>query len=305
MRDKRTGNISLVVIICLLINVGGRYIAEFLNLPVWMDSFGTVLAAYTFGPFCGAVVGASANVISGIFTNPVSYIYAITSIAIGIATGVLARRGWMKDLFGVLTCSVVVTMVSIVVSTPLNLIFYDGDCGNIWGDGVYEYLREIGIPKLLASLVGEFYVDFLDKVITMMFLFGMIRMVRRMRGERLNRISGLDEAAALEPGGQEQSEEKETGDGKEAPEQDRGEKEKEQEAPQENTTQQDEVWQNEKLQKTPQQDTSKSEEKPGRAGVNNSRKKKKKGTVRRLLFLATVATGYCLYGNNVEVQASR
>ncbi|MBR6316028.1 MAG: HD domain-containing protein [Lachnospiraceae bacterium] len=293
MRDKKTGNVSLVVIICLLINVGGRFLEELLELPVWLDSFGTVLAAYTFGPFCGAVVGASANVISGIFTNPVSYIYAITSIAIGIVTGLLARKGWMRDLFGALTCSVVVTMVSVVVSTPLNLIFYEGRCGNIWGDGVFDYLREIGIPKLLSSLVGEFYVDFLDKVITMMFLFWVIRVVRRLRDEKVNR-NEFDDTDVLEDiNDQGRAENLTTDNAKDE------------------LTAKEETGSTDKEESRETGNAEDGEEKIPRiaekgepVSVKVSRKAKKKEKVLRLLFFATVGAGLCFFGNGSKALAS-
>lgn len=46
---KNSFQISLFVIVCILLNLGGKVLAQKLQLPVWMDSFGTVWAAYTLG----------------------------------------------------------------------------------------------------------------------------------------------------------------------------------------------------------------------------------------------------------------
>lgn len=36
---------------------------------------------------------------------------------------------------------------------------------NIWGDGVIDSLISIGFNNIISYAAGEFYVDFLDKVI--------------------------------------------------------------------------------------------------------------------------------------------
>ena len=51
----------LQILLCLFLNWGGDQLATRWNWPVWLDSVGTVLAAYLLGPWCGAVVGATFN----------------------------------------------------------------------------------------------------------------------------------------------------------------------------------------------------------------------------------------------------
>ncbi|MCR5418985.1 MAG: HD domain-containing protein [Lachnospiraceae bacterium] len=181
MRNVTIKNISILVVVSILLNLIGKNIASYYSLPLWMDSFGTCLAAYVLGPLPGAVVGASGNLIFGIVSSSNSLIYSLTSIGIGVLVGILARRGWMETLFGTMSVSVAVTMLSVAASTPLNLIFYEGRNGNLWGDGVYEYLVEMEVHPVLSSVIGEFYVDFLDKVITLAVLFLCIQIRRQIR----------------------------------------------------------------------------------------------------------------------------
>ena len=69
-----------------MLNVGGRIFASYFELPFWLDSFGTVLAAYMGGPVVGSMVGVTGNIIYGLYKD-VTFIYGLTSIAIGIIVG--------------------------------------------------------------------------------------------------------------------------------------------------------------------------------------------------------------------------
>ena len=183
MSKRKSHEIVLFIIFTILINYAGKAFAEHYSLPVWMDSFGTVLAAYVCDPFCGAVVGIASNVMYG-FKDPLALAYGLTSITIGFSVGISAKKKLFESLFGTLTASVIVTMFSVMISTPINLITNGGMVGNMWGNGVVSYLLETGMNPVMATIIGEFYVDFLDKVITMLFLFALIRVVRFCREKR-------------------------------------------------------------------------------------------------------------------------
>ena len=177
MKDRKGYKIAIFIIVMIMINFVGKIISSLLTLPVWMDSLGTVLTAYICDPFCGAVVGLASNIMYGV-RDSLSVLYGLTSIAIGISVGIMAKKKFFDTVFGTLTASVIVTIFSVIISTPINLLTNKGYLGNMWGDGVVSYLKERNIPLVIASATGEFYVDFLDKVITMMLLYMIIKIVR-------------------------------------------------------------------------------------------------------------------------------
>ena len=180
MHGYKKYQIVLLSLFCIAINIGGKYFAAKLNLPVWLDAFGTLLAAYVAGPFAGAIIGGASNIIYG-FIDPVSFAYSVTSICIGAVAGIYARHGWMKNLFKTMSLSVLITGICVVLSAILNEIFYDGMTGNFWGDGIIEMLRYWGVRRGLCVVAGEFYVDFVDKVITMGLLYFFIKIYRRVK----------------------------------------------------------------------------------------------------------------------------
>ncbi|MBQ8085287.1 MAG: HD domain-containing protein [Lachnospiraceae bacterium] len=177
MITRKTYKIAIFIVLMILINYFGKVIAAYYSLPIWMDSIGTVYAAYVCDPFCGAIVGLAGNIMYGI-KDTTSFIYGITSVAIGVSVGIAAKKNLFDSLFGTLTASVIVTLFSVMISTPLNILLFDGKVGNIWGDGVYSYLLEQDVNHIFAASIGEFYVDFLDKVITLLILYLSIKFYR-------------------------------------------------------------------------------------------------------------------------------
>ena len=167
----------LILFLCILINCAGKQIAKILNLPLWLDSFGTVACAFFLGPLWGALAGFSVNLIYGIFDN-VSLVYGLTSIAVGITVGVLSKKNRLNSLFSASSIAVTITFVSIIISVPLNCIFYNGMTGNLWGDGVIDFLREQNLPEFICVVAGEFYIDFLDKILTLLCFYFALNLLR-------------------------------------------------------------------------------------------------------------------------------
>lgn len=179
--DKwKTHKIILFVILCTSVNCAGKLIAEACRLPVWLDSLGTVLGAYVMGPVCGAMIGAGSGIMSAAFAAN-SYLYAITNFFIGLISGVLAKRGMMKKAFGAFSLSIILAVTATVVSLPLNLYYFDGGTGNLWGDGVIAYFTEFGLHTGVCRVLGEFYVDLVDMLISVFFAFYAVKLRRRSR----------------------------------------------------------------------------------------------------------------------------
>ena len=199
MKRWKTWQICLFVLLCLLLNCGGRLLAEKFELPFWLDSFGTVLCAYFGGPVTGAVVGMTGNLLYGVM-NRFSHIYAIAGIAIGFIIGMAAKKRYLRNILGIMTASTIAAVACVVICVPLNFFYNGGSTGNIWGDGVMNYLREQGLPLLICASAGEFYLEIVDKFITLLFLYLLLCIVsffaRRQRRKRIREEEDLNGGAA-------------------------------------------------------------------------------------------------------------
>ncbi|HOL53061.1 MAG TPA: ECF transporter S component, partial [Coprothermobacter proteolyticus] len=149
----------------------GKLFAQLLKLPLWLDSIGTVIASMLSGPIVGSISGAINNIIYGLTMDPISFVYALTSVAIGLTVGIMAYKGRINNLWRAVVVGLVVALVAAVVSTPLNVIFWGGQTGNVWGDALYAYLIAHGVPVWLSSFLDELVVDLPDKVATVIIAF--------------------------------------------------------------------------------------------------------------------------------------
>ena len=156
---------SLVLIpACIGINYLGKLFASVLKLPLWLDSIGTCIGGALGGPIIGAICGAANNLIYGFTTgDSITLVYALTSLGIGLVVGIMARLGKMEKVNGALLTSLAGGLAAVLISTPLNVIFWGGTTGNVWGDAV------------LGSFLDEVVVDVPDKIITVLIVFAILK----------------------------------------------------------------------------------------------------------------------------------
>ena len=161
---------------CIGINYLGKLFASFLKLPLWLDSIGTCIGAILGGPIIGAVCGAANNIIYGLTTGDnITLIYALTSLGIGLVVGILARLGYMKTFVKSLICAVGGGLAAVVISTPLNVMFWGGTTGNVWGDALFAFTQAKGMPVGIGSFLDELVVDVPDKLLTIIIVFFIIK----------------------------------------------------------------------------------------------------------------------------------
>lgn len=190
---------AAIIICCLAVNVLGRYVASRFNLPVWLDMIGTCIAAYFVGTAGGIAVGAAGNLLFG-FINPAAMPYAITGTVVAVVLGFCVRRGYFEELSKAAISSFWIGMLSVLVSTPINLLLYKGYSGNMWGDALFDMLDWNGIPRAFCAIADEAIVEIVDKQLCVLLAFAFIHIVmRRKRKEapKAARASALMLAALL------------------------------------------------------------------------------------------------------------
>lgn len=153
------------------INYLGKLFAGLLKLPLYFDSIGTVLSSMLAGPIIGAISGIVNNIIYGFTLDPVSFVYAITSCVIGLGVGIMAYKGWITNIKKAFVVGLVVGIGAAIVSTPLNIIFWGGQTGNVWGDALYATLIANDFPQWIASFFNSIVVDGPDKIVTVIISY--------------------------------------------------------------------------------------------------------------------------------------
>ena len=196
MKKWKIWQISLFSVLCVLLNTVGRLLAVQLNLPLWLDSFGTVLCAYIFGPLCGAMIGMTGNLAYSV-VNRMSAAYALTSVALGVIVGYAARKRWFDQFYGFMKAATLAVLAALIVSVPLNILLNGGYTGNAWGNAVVDYLLEKNWTPFICYILGQLAIEFGDKIITMLAVY-LILLSRRLRdGHEDDAMPGSGALAAL------------------------------------------------------------------------------------------------------------
>ncbi|CAH8767948.1 ECF transporter S component [Paenibacillus dendritiformis] len=169
---------ALVLIpVAVGINYIGKLFAGVLKLPLWLDAIGTVLASMLAGPVIGGLSGLINNIIYGLTMDPISFVYALTSVFIGLVAGIMAYKGWISSWGKAAVIGLAVGLTAVVISTPLNVAFWGGQTGNVWGDIVFGYVLQGTQSVWLASFLDELVVDLPDKLITVLVAYGIYRVM--------------------------------------------------------------------------------------------------------------------------------
>lgn len=176
MWSLRLNTVALVLIPAAVgINFLGRWFAKSLSLPLWLDSIGTIIGAILAGPIVGGLCGAINNIITGFSGDATAFVYALSSIGIGVAAGILAYKGMFESIVKTIISSLIIAVVAIVISTPINIWLWGGQTSNVWGDAVLAGLMAKGVPVWIGSLADEAIVDILDKIIVVVISFGIFK----------------------------------------------------------------------------------------------------------------------------------
>lgn len=175
----------LLILSALFMNWGGDQMVSRWNWPVWLDSAGTMLVAYLLGPWCAAIVGATTNILGEILYGT-PWWYTVISILIGLIAGFAARRKMLDNFLGTLTTGAIMAAAVALAAYPINLILNNCSTGNNWGDAVIGFLGEAGIPSWASLLLGELYVELLDKVFILVVIFVATRVINIVRKKWLS-----------------------------------------------------------------------------------------------------------------------
>ncbi len=182
---------GLCVAFSISVNCLFRYLALRYGLPVRLDSFGTVLAAYLLGPCTGAIVGAATGMLQSLH-NSQALFYILPQGMIGLLAGWYSRKGCFRTFFDTVSACTAITGVTTVLYTVCNCVLDGGLSGNVWGDGIFTMLREYGVHWGPAALLGEFFLDFLDKFLIMIALYFLLRLGRygrkKCRGKAIGKV---------------------------------------------------------------------------------------------------------------------
>lgn len=158
-----------------------------LPLPLYLDSFGTVLVGVLAGPAAGLATGGLSAMVWGTF-NPTIICFAAGYALLGLAAG-LVRKLFESSWWKVALAALVLGFFSALVSAPVASFIFGGTAGT--GTGLLvSFYQGLGASQTTAVFLQSWTSDPLDKLI----VFLVVWVVARSLPERSRRTFAPDDA---------------------------------------------------------------------------------------------------------------
>lgn len=176
---KRGLKYDFTLIAILLIPVGVAMnvvigeVVQLLKLPLFLNAIGTIIIGMVAGPWVGLATGGATNLIMGLF-NPVSFAFAPVSMSIGFAAGMLSRMGMLKNLKRVIVSAIIITLVTIIVASPIQVLVFGGISGT-GSDTLTAVLLASGQQIWTAVITQKLFIESADKIASVLIAFWVVK----------------------------------------------------------------------------------------------------------------------------------
>lgn len=160
----RSREFSLMSLLLIPIGIALNFVlgalAKTLNLPIFLDSVGTILAAILGGPIVGGITGLL-GVLSIASFAPAAVVWSLQAALIGVVAGLLARFGWFRGSRIVVSTLIIVAM-SVALSAIISIAVFGGFDG--YGISVLRAaLIEAGFSMPAAVVTTSAVAELIDK----------------------------------------------------------------------------------------------------------------------------------------------
>jgi len=189
--SKTFSTVTLALIaFAIVLNMAIGQLVSLLKLPIFLDSIGTILVGILAGPLAGGLTGLLTNLIWGLISSPVAAAFAPVAMMIGIVAGLCAKYGLFKTWWKVIIAGVIITIFNAIVAVPIRLYMFGGITGS-GADFMTAYMLALGKDLLGSVVVTVFTSNLLDKVVTALLAWGIVKALPERTVSRLSRIDSV------------------------------------------------------------------------------------------------------------------
>lgn len=181
MAKKEMNKLTWFLIpIGVAVNFIGGTIILLLKLPIYLDSIGTIIVGALCGAWPGVIVGLISNILTAI-TSPNNLFYAPLNMAFGVAAAYLSKKGVFKKFIPTLLSSLLFAFIGGVIGALITWTLWGFDFGaGTTAVVVLPLWKALGSPenqftKFLIQILGEFSCDLLDKSITIIVCYFILK----------------------------------------------------------------------------------------------------------------------------------
>lgn len=162
--------------LAIAINVALGVVVKALNMPLFVDSIGTILASLLFGWKRGAIVGVLGFAIMSVFNHPFAIYFSITQIVIALFIDYAGKKGWFKNTLSTIGTGVLLGVVTAIASAPINILVFQGATGN--GAALLtSFFVQMGNKIVESIFFSGFSIEPFDKILQCLLAYFILRSI--------------------------------------------------------------------------------------------------------------------------------
>ena len=176
-KSRRYIGLISVYLGCILINILFSRLCGLLEIPLFLDCIGTLLAAICGGFLPGIIVGYVTNLINSVFNPPTAY-YAVISVLIALSASALAYKGFYKKFYKSLVSIPVFTFLGGFLGSLLTYLLYGFGMGEgISAPFAQKLLANGTLSVFSAQLISDVAIDIIDKTVTVLIVYALLKLI--------------------------------------------------------------------------------------------------------------------------------
>ncbi|GAA2585622.1 hypothetical protein [Microbacterium binotii] len=157
---------AALILGCMALNLLGIVVVQALHLPIYLDMIGTATASIMLGPWHGALVALSSNLLGFTVGAPGAAPFALVNLAGALVWGYGVRRFGMGAGIGrFFVLNLLTATACSLVGAPLGVILFGGLSGH-GSDTVTNSIATMGIPLIAAAFSANILTSVIDKLLT-------------------------------------------------------------------------------------------------------------------------------------------
>ena len=175
MSRKTDINKLTIISVAVVLNIIGAFVAVTFRLPIFIDTIGTILISFIFGPSYGMLTGICTSLVNGLSFDPYSLYFMPVQMIIGLVSGLLYKKGLFKEKL-IFLGTIIVTVIGSITAAIISAYVFSG----ITSSGtsfITMYLKEAGINIVASVFSTQILFDLLDKAVVISIVLYFIKRI--------------------------------------------------------------------------------------------------------------------------------
>ena len=164
------------IVVGTAINVLFSFLVYSFNIPLFLDTVGTIGVTYLLGLFPGIIVAVLTNVLCSAFNNAYIYFVAINTI-IAIITSQFVQKNYFKKVGKMLKYVVLVSVISGAAGAFIQFTIYQAPQNESIADAVNMFSSFSNIPIIASFFIVNILINLLDKSLSLGLIYTVLRFI--------------------------------------------------------------------------------------------------------------------------------